>query len=163
MRRDARHRFARIVSHGVPRILLASFSFRSRHRFSNVVFNLIPRFPRFIFWQRQTIGVSFPTSWPMAFRGSFVSNMACCDGNARRQFLTIVTYGDPRFVLASFVFRIRRRGHRRRDSWRLSSYFVLNVIPRTMYAKSGVYLPRSDDWRRFASIVPYGIPRLIFV
>jgi hypothetical protein len=32
MRRDARNRFARIVSHGVPKLLLASFTFRSRRR-----------------------------------------------------------------------------------------------------------------------------------
>lgn len=48
MRRDARRRYVRIVTHGFPRLLLASFSFESRrhdtgHRFSDFVLERISK------------------------------------------------------------------------------------------------------------------------
>jgi hypothetical protein len=61
LRRDVRRRFVRIVSHGVPRLLFASFIFRRRCRFSNVVSSGIPRltFDMYgFFWRRRfSIGV----------------------------------------------------------------------------------------------------------
>jgi hypothetical protein len=73
------------------------------------------------------------------------------------------SYGVPRLLLALFAVRSRCR-----DAQRRICNFVLNVIPRLMYAKYIFFLRRHDDccrdaWRRFASIVPHGIPILFLV
>jgi hypothetical protein len=116
MRRDARRRFARIVSHGVSTLLLVQLHSEddAQRRLLNFVSSGIPRLTctkhgvflwRHDGWRRNswrwfptssqgapalnmasfgvaTPDVGFPTSCPMAFRGSFVPNVASCVGVA---------------------------------------------------------------------------------
>jgi hypothetical protein len=113
MHRDAQHRFRRIVSHGIPGILLASFTFRSRRRFSNVVFKGIPRLT-------------------CAKYGMFLLRR-----DARRRFFSVLSSGTRNLTYGKCSVLWRRRDDRLRDVWRSLSNVVWNSAPRFFCPKYG--------------------------
>jgi hypothetical protein len=133
MRRDAQRRFASIVSHGAPKLLLASFTFRSwrrdgRRSFSNVVSCGI----------RRLTCAKYGVFW--------------------RWFSNVVSDSTPRIIYNKYGVLWGLRDERRSDTRRRFSYVVCSGIPRLSCAKYGVLLRRRDDWsrntgRQFSNIV----------
>jgi hypothetical protein len=102
-----------------------------------------------------TLGVGFPTSCPMVFRGSCVS---ICLVGRREEWRRDTRRRSPYFVSIGVPWPIYANNA---VLWRgRFSNFVFKGIPSLTYAKYSVFWWCRDACRRFCNVVSNVIPRL---
>jgi hypothetical protein len=110
MRRDARCRFAGIVSHGVPRLLLVWLRFWSWRRFSNVVSDGVPSFISAkcgVLLERHFERLHDARRWfsyvvSIGFPRPIDANVVSCGGVGFPTSCTMAFRGSPMLHMASF-------------------------------------------------------------